>query len=346
MVFEFPLAALVGLAALPAVGVLLLAERRASRLAGALGLRPPRRRARVAPIVAVVLAAAFLAAAAAQPVASAERGVEARTDAEVAFVVDVTQSMAARARPGAPTRLDRARAAALDLRARIREVPAGVASLTDRVLPHLFPTPRTDSFTATIGRTLAVGRPVPSRRAGGGRATSLEALSALATGDYFSPSARHRVAVVLTDGESLPVTPAALSAPLRGAGIVPIFVHVWAPRERIFRGGRPDPAYVSDPGSRRMLEELGPVFGEGEREAAVAAVRAALGQGPTRPQGREAETVSLAPYAVAAAGVPLLLLLWSRNLWPGLRRAMGPAGTRKPPGQWRRRLTGRAGEPE
>jgi hypothetical protein len=306
--FESPLAALVGLASLPAVGVLLLAERRSARLALTLGLRPRRN---LVPVVAIVVAAALLAAAAAEPVASADLALETRTDAEVAFVVDVTRSMAARPGPAAPTRLERAQAAALQLRARIRDVPAGVVSLTDRALPHLFPTPRTDSFTATIERALAVGHPVPSRRAR--LATSLEALSALATGGYFSPAARHRVAVVLTDGESLPVTPAARAA-LRGARIVPIFVHVWTPGERIFRGRRPDPAYVPDPGSRRVLEGLGAVFGEGEREDAAAAVRAALGEGPTRVQGRERETVSLAPYAVLAAGLPVLLLLWSRNL--------------------------------
>lgn len=326
MTFESPLAALVGLAVLPAVGVLLLAERRSARLALALGLRP---RLSLVPVVAIVVAAAFLAAAAAEPVASAERDLETRSDAEVAFVVDVTRSMAARPRPGAATRLERARAAALELRARIRDVPAGVVSLTDRALPHLFPTARTDSFTTTLERALAVGRPVPSRRAGGGRATSLEALSALATGGYFSPAARHRVAIVLTDGESLPVTPGALTAPLRGAGIVPIFVHVWTPGERIFRGRRPDPAYVPDPGSRRVLEGLGAVFGEGEREDAAAAVRAALGEGPTRPQGRERETVSLAPYAVLAAGLPVLLLLWSRNVWPGPRRTRAKTAARR-----------------
>lgn len=318
MSFEAPLNALVALAAVPAVAALVLAERRALRVAAALALRAPSRIAQAAPLAALTLITALLAAAAAEPVRATDRTLETRTDAEIAFVVDVTRSMGARERPDTPTRLARARAAALELRARFADVPAGLLSLTDRVLPHHFPTPRANVFAATVERALGVGRPRPARQAGAGRATSLDALQALETGGYFSPSAGRRVAIVLTDGESTPVT-TGLAAPAGRAPIAFLFVHVWAPGERVFVRGRPEATYVSDPASRRTLEAIGPTFGEDELDEVAAGVRAALGDGPTRPAGSEERTVSLARYAVAAAALPLLLLLWSRNLWPGTR---------------------------
>ncbi len=55
-------------------------------------------------------------------------------------------------------------------------------------------------------------------------------------------------------------------------------------------------------------------FGEQEPERVLAAVRSALGEGPTGPRGEELQAVELASHAVLAAFVPLAFLLWRRNL--------------------------------
>ena len=134
---------------------------------GARGRLPARRRGRLCPSVApgcaggrarsrlhacsapataaAVIACLALAVATARPVLEAgERSV--RADSEVVFVVDVSRSMLAASSPSAPTRLDRARAAVLRLRAAVGNVPSGVAGLTDRVLPYSFPSPDRASF--------------------------------------------------------------------------------------------------------------------------------------------------------------------------------------------------------
>jgi hypothetical protein len=41
---------------------------------------------------------------------------------------------------GEPTRYERARAGATELQRGLGDIPVGLASFTDRVLPHLFPT--------------------------------------------------------------------------------------------------------------------------------------------------------------------------------------------------------------
>ena len=59
---------------------------------------------------------------------------------EVVVVLDTSRSMLASASPGAPTRFERAVGFGAALRSRVGDVPFGLASFTDRVLPHLFPT--------------------------------------------------------------------------------------------------------------------------------------------------------------------------------------------------------------
>ena len=63
--------------------------------------------------------------------------------------------MAAALTPRAPTRLDRAVSAAAALRASIPNVEAGIATLTDRVLPDLLPVADRPSFDATLARRSA-----------------------------------------------------------------------------------------------------------------------------------------------------------------------------------------------
>jgi hypothetical protein len=317
--FLTPKAALVGLAVTLAVLAFAFAERRSRRHALALGLSPRGGLAGLADATALVLAGCLVALAAAQPVVSRVRPRDGRIDAEAIFVFDISRSMLAREGRDGTSRFDRARRLAKELRSTMPSVPAGISSVTDRVLPYLFPTTSANAFTATADRAMGIERPPPDR-SGRGQATALEALSSLATQNFFGGRSRHRLAVVLTDGETLPVDVGSLGARLQGQRIVPIFVHIWASEERVYnRSGLPERAYRPDPDSRGVLETLaratrGRVFGEGELSKAADAADAVLGQGRTGPQGEELQFAELAPHAALAAFVPLLYLLWRRNL--------------------------------
>ncbi|MDQ5822256.1 MAG: hypothetical protein M3540_12525 [Actinomycetota bacterium] len=317
LTFISPLAALVGLLAVGALYALVRAERRSRALCDVLGLEP-RRFALVPPVVAIALAAGLLALAAAQPVVATVSPVAGRTDAEVVFVFDISRSMLARPSAGEATRFDRARRSALALRGRFPDVPAGVASLTDRVLPHLFPSISDQAFSATVTRSLGIERPPPDRF-GRGRATSLRALAALAERNFFAPSADRRLAIVFTDAESRPVDAIALRDSLQAGNVTVLFVRVWGPEERILGSPRRgDADYRPDPTSGRELsaraaERGAPVFDETRLDEITRSARAALGEGPTGPEGRDLQSRELAPYAALAAFVPLGFLFWRRR---------------------------------
>lgn len=313
--FLTPLAAFVAVAAAIPLVAFLRRERRARRVRETLGLAEPPsgpRRRLAAALVAVPLLAAV---AAAQPVLDRSKARQERADAEVLFVIDTSKSMLASAGPQAPTRIDRARATALAVRQRLPEVPAGLASMTDRTLPHLFPTIDGRSFAATLNRSIGIERPGPT--AYGTVATDLGALGAVGRQGFFTPETRRRLLVVLTDGETQPVKPA-LAAALGDARIDTVFVHVWGGDEAIFITSEPEPQYRPDPSSRRTLgltAELvdGAVFAEDDVDGIVARARAELGEGPTRPRTQR-DLQALMPYATLAALVPLAFVVRRRNL--------------------------------
>ena len=139
IVFLTPSGVLLALGVLVPLFALFLVRRRAGGLRDVLGLADPRMRGLVVAILAVVATGTFLGLAAAQPVIERTTKLETRTDAEAFVVLDVSRSMLARRNPGSPERIARAKAAARTLRAALPEVRFGIASLTDRTLPHLFP---------------------------------------------------------------------------------------------------------------------------------------------------------------------------------------------------------------
>jgi hypothetical protein len=256
--------------------------------------------------------------AAAQPVIEWARTLGTRTDAECFVVVDLSRSMLARDDSGSPTRLERAKAVAIDLRAALPEVRFGVASLTDRTLPHLFPSADHDVFEATLTRSLAIEQP-PPRSAFATLATSLEALATIRTHRYFSPTARKRLLVVLTDGESQPVSGARLRSLFRAPPPIEVlFIHVWQRDERVFTDGSPEPLYRPDASARVGLEGLaksvsGYVYGEDQLGPATQRAKKLLGTGPSVVRGEQGRRFALAPYLAAAALAPLALLLWRRD---------------------------------
>ncbi|MCP9484706.1 MAG: VWA domain-containing protein [Gaiellaceae bacterium MAG52_C11] len=314
--FLTPWAAAVGVLALLGVGALVASERRSRRLCAVLGLEPRPTGMLGLEAAALVAIGLLLGLGAAQPVVSRVQETEGRTDVEAIAVLDVSRSMLARPSRSAPARIERARAFAKELRFGLVEVPVGVASVTDRLLPHLFPTLSATAFTAIVDRAVEIDRPPPERRAS--RATALAALGDLGRQNFFGSRARVRVAVVFTDGESVPFNLGELRSLLLRGRVATYFVHVWHPEDRVYGRRGEVESYRPDSTSRDLLERVareigGRVFSERELPAALAAVRGRLGEGAVAPSGRELRAVPLAPYAVAVAALPLALLLLRRN---------------------------------
>ena len=172
-----------------------------------------------------------------------------RTDAEVWFVLDVSRSMLAQADAGsAPTTARPRKGCREHVPGALSRLPVGIASMTTRVLPHLFPGANEDVFSTTLDRSLGIERPPPP--------------SGLATVATDSELARDdpRSALLLTrrrrsgSSSSSRTARAARSrtrASARSTGRRPaigsIFVHVWDRDERVFTRGAPEAAVSPRP---------------------------------------------------------------------------------------------------
>jgi hypothetical protein len=321
LTFVTPLGALIGFVGLIPLAVLVVEDRRLEALCKRLGLRPPTWRPSIEIGVALTALVAVLALALAQPVVANHTITEGRADAEAFFVFDVSRSMSART-PGSPTRFDQARRDAKELRARLGNLPVGVASLTDRLLPHLFPSVSVNAFNATVDQAIAVDRPTMSLAYGDALGTKIGALADLGTGNYFEASARKRVAVVFTDGETLKEHLSTLPARFKDANVSVFFIRYWSPDQRVYdAAGSMNPDYSPDPGSTPILDGVAKSIGTqlyepGQIGQVAAAVRAAIGKGPTTPRGRELNSFLLAPYVLLFAIIPLSFLLYRRNFPP------------------------------
>jgi VWA domain-containing protein len=317
LTFLTPLGGLLALAALVPLGTQLLHERRAARVREALRLDAPGRRGRLGSAAALALVPVLLGAAAAQPVLESNRTIRVRTDAAVFYVLDTSDSMRASA-GGKPTRLDRAVAAAGGMRSSIPDVPSGVATMTDRVLPNLFPTGSERDFIAALTETVGIDRPPPKGYSQ--TATTFAALDTFAGTNFFAPGIVHRLVVVLTDGETAPY----FTGDLRGALRAPprtrfVIVRFWHANERIVTGGRKDNAYQPDSASARNVATLatitgGRAFDENRVHAAITAARTFLGHGPLGAVTVGLHVVALARWLTGAALSALVLLLWRRHL--------------------------------
>jgi hypothetical protein len=323
--FSTPLAALIALVGLVPLAVLLTERDRLRRVCAQLGLRPPDERRMLSVVVALSVLVALLALAAAQPVAAVRKTEKGRADAEAFFVFDTSRSMGAATGPGSPTRLDRARTDAKALRALLPNLPTGVASLTDRTLPHLFPSMSTNDFNATLDESLGIDRPTSSLAYGDALGTKLGALGDLVAAHYFTPGAHRRVAVVFTDGETLPENLSALPVLLHQGHVRVFFFQYWGRNERVYDAqGRLNPAYTPNPTLTEPLTTLAGVlqarvYRPGETSAAAAAIRSAIGNGPMTTRGRELSSRLLTPYLVLLALLPLGFLL-GRDEWGSWRR--------------------------
>lgn len=316
LAFLTPLAAAATVVVVLPLLSVLAGRLRDARARRSLGLPRPSIGAQLAVPVAIVLALVLAGIAAAQPVIQHGVPRRARMDAQAYVLFDISRSMAAAEAPHAPDRLARAKRFAVALRGRLSSVPVGVAAFTDRVLPLEFPTADAGSFGSVVREAVAIDEPAPQRYYAD-RATTFDALSQFAEQDYFDPAARHRVVVVLTDGESQPVSPSLADTLRRSPGVKVVFVDVARAGDKLWTTGLPDPNYRADPTSASFLQRVadslhGTAFSGGDVSAAAAAVRASLGRGPVETVTEPAR-LALMPYVTLAALVPLAFVLWRRN---------------------------------
>lgn len=312
-----PLGALLALAAVVPLAVYVLRERRAHQIRHALRLSGPGTRARVPLLAALVAVPALLGMAAAQPVVAQTRTLPERTDAQVFVAIDISRSMLASGSADSPTRFDRAKQIALDLRADLPDLPMGIASMTLGLLPHLFPTTDARVYSATLDNALNVG--LVWTGLGGTIATSLDAIGAAPRLNYFPPEIEKRVLVVLTDGESQPLQRDLSTDFQTDPRVETIFVHVWREGEKVFLSGVPEASYVQDTASRATLERVvsqieGTLLDESDAGALASRVRSLVGTGPTVDEEVEGERLALMPYIALLTIVPLGFVLVRRNV--------------------------------
>lgn len=317
LTFLTPRGGFLALVALAPVAVLAVSTLRIERITRALRLPRARRRAVVVPAALAAAACVLIGIAAAQPAWRSTQRHPVRTESQIFFVVDVSRSMAAAGTPSGPTRLARARAVVVRLRNAVPAVPAGLAGLTDRILPYLFPTLDEQAFTATLARSVLIESPPPQQVSR--NATSFDALASLARQGFFNRDAARRTCVLVTDGETRSYSAIGVVGALQGPrGCRLVVIRVGTAAERVFGAdGSPEPGYAPDPAAAdktRSLAETagGQSFSENDFSAAVAAVRRAADAGPLGRQRASATDHALAPYGAGIALAAVLALLGLR----------------------------------
>ena len=314
--FLTPVDGLFALAAAAPLAALFVTERRSERIRAALKLRGPGRRAFAEVAGALFLLPALVAVAAAQPVVVRQQQVRERGDAQAFLVIDTSESMKAAAGPHAPTRLQRAKRLARRLQLALGDVPVGIATMTDRVLPDLMPTTDPALFDRTLVQSVGINEPPPTLAYRHNRATNFQALVPVVSSHFFSDSVKRRLLVVFTDGEASP------DLELYGLGIghtiKPVFVHVWAAGEHIYHHGRADPFYEADPTSAQLLQRAaalssGTVVDEHKFGALVAAAHRVVGNGSAVAHVDAYARIALAPWFALGGILPLGFLFYRRN---------------------------------
>jgi hypothetical protein len=313
LTFLTPLAGLAAVAALLPVAAAALGARRAARVRRVLRLSPaPGDRLGVGLLVAVPLVLALVAT---QPALARQSSRHVRADAAVFVVVDVSRSMLASAAPGAPTRLQRARSLAERIRSELPDAPVGLATMTDRVLPMLFPTGDVGAFDSTVQDALKAETPPPLEVAP--TATTFDSLGSLGNQGFFPAAARHRVVVLLTDGESEPFDASTVAGELGDTSL--IVVRLGGKGERVYVAGKAEAAYRPDPAAAALVAQLtaatgGRSFGPGRASAVAATVRQDFGTGPSRAVPDSVTRTPLGPWLAVAGLIPLGALLRRRLL--------------------------------
>lgn len=266
--------------------------------------------------VALTLIPVLLGLGLAQPILRSTREVHVRKDAEIFYVFDTSTSMGASSSPRGATRLQRALQAALRMRLSLADVRSGVATMTDRVLPDLFPTADDQVFTATLDESVGLNRPPPKGYSA--RATTFAALDTFGGTNFFDPGTKHRVVILFTDGETAPYPAEELRAALRGPPRTSfVVIRFWRSNEQLYTSHGINQGYHPDPTSAQDVTRLaallhGSSYGENDIGGATSAVRGDLGSGPLEPVGQGLHVIPLARWLALAAFLPLGFLLWRR----------------------------------
>lgn len=316
--FLTPIDAVFVLAAAIPLAALWLAHTRMEHVRRLFSLQSPRRRELAGVIAALVLLPALMGVAAAQPVVVQHHLLGQRLDVQVFVVLDTSTSMSARTGRSGPTRLERAKHEAEGVVPKLGTIPVGLATVTDRVLPDLMPTTNLNLFRRTLQQSVGIDRPPPEQLYRG-RVPGFSALYPIPRSNLYGPGVRHRILVVFTDGEAVPIDSRAGGyAQAAAMTVSPLFVHVWAPTERIYVHGRVDPHYRPDPTSNIQLTRFaaaahGRVFGENDLHALEQTIRAEAGSSPVTTDILGYARVALAPWFVLAGVIPLGFLLYRRN---------------------------------
>ena len=317
MSFLSPLGALVALAVVLPLGAYALLELRSRKVSERLGLTLPPLRSRFGIPASLAIVAAFLGIAAAQPVISGTRTHSGRSDAQVYVLFDVSRSMLARSSADAPDRLQRAKQLALKLRHNVSDVPFGVASLTDRVLPHLFPTLDPNVYESVIHDAVGIQRPPPSGTED--LATDYSTLGDVGTNNFYGANAGKRVLVIFSDGESKYFDDALLKKDFEQGNVHVLFVHLWGANEKIYLSRKNiDPGYRPDPQSNQAVQRIaaaggGEVLGD-DPGSLVSRTKGFLGSGPHTSIREQRTRVYLGPYVALVALLPLGFVLLRRNV--------------------------------
>ena len=222
---------------------------------------------------------ALLGLAAARPTLRLEHVRTTRTDVQVVVALDSSRSMLAASAPGRPERWQRARAFARRLHSELPGVPMGLSSLTNRLLPYLFPTSDGRAYDLVLDQAYGIERPPPALTLDRW-VTVFDPLTEVTLRRFFSPSVHKHVLVVLSDAEAHPFDARAVLQRLERAGTTPVVVRFWRPGERIFQRG--SASYrATQPDALTPLRRAGwPAFSETQLDAAARFIRDAVGHRP------------------------------------------------------------------
>jgi hypothetical protein len=315
--FLTPIDALFALAAAVPLAALWLAHSRMEHIRRIFSLTTPRRRELVGVIAALALLPVLMGVAAAQPVVVRHQLLGQRQDTQAFFVFDTSQSMLARTGPHGPTRLARAKQEAEQIFRKLGDIPVGLATMTDRVLPVVMPMSNHGLLRRTLDESVGINRPPPGQIYHG-RATTFSALYPIPTAHFYSPGVQHQILVVFTDGEAVPIRSSIGYDLARAMTVHPLFVHVWATTERIYVHDQVNRRYRPDPTSPGALGRFaaaahGRVFGENDLRELEQTIKAEAGSSPVSTTVIGYARVALAPWFVLAGVVPLGFLLYRRN---------------------------------
>lgn len=318
LVFLTPRAALVALAFVVPLGALAIRERAGSRVRSNLKLRHPGLAGSLLRVLGFVALAALVATAAAQPALRDTASTRVRADAELYLTFDVSRSMLAASSPTGVVRFERARSIGQRINAALQDVPTGVATLTNRMMPLLFPTGDERDVTAVIDHSLKIMQPQPAFLTAA-RATQLGALSLAADRSYFDPGIRKRVLVVFSDLDSDFFSLDGTLRLLRRHGIEPFLLRIAAPGEQIFDSHGQPVSYTSvSTVTVRALRAAGwHAYEEGQTSQAIRDIRRYLGNAPTTPSGLVQSRRNLAWLPALGA-----LLLVAALTLPSLRAGL------------------------